>query len=332
MARYIFKRFLWGIVVLVFVVCLIASIIYLAPVDPSRLTFGQRSDAASVQAKKESLGLDKPLYVQLLLYINDLSPFGLKEGKWTLKSPYLRESFQSGRRVSEMMRDAVPKTLILALSSFVIAGILGIFFGLIAALNKDKMIDKILLSATALGYSVPSYVSAIVLAIVFGYWLKAFTGLNVQGSIFELNDMGDEIIVMKNLLLPSIALGIRPLAVITQLTRSSVLDVLSQPYIKTAIAKGLNKKKVIARHTLRNSMNPIASSLSGWLASLMAGAFFVENVFNFKGLGEMTVTALLSYDIPVILASVIFIAAVFVILNIVVDIAYVIIDPCVKLQ
>jgi peptide/nickel transport system permease protein len=182
-----------------------------------------------------------------------------------------------------------------------------------------------------MGYSLPSYVSAILLALVFGYYLQAWTGLNVQGSLFGIDDFGDEKIFWKNLILPALALGIRPIGIITQLTRSSMLDVLSQDYIRTAKAKGLSKTKVIFKHGLRNALNPVVTAVSGWFAALLAGAFFVENVFSYNGLGKITVDALLTRDIPVVLGAILFTAFLFVIINLLVDILYTFLDPRVKL-
>lgn len=326
----------------------ITSIIYLAPVDPTRLTFGQRSDAATVEAKQKELGLDQSLPVQLYRYLVDLSPINWmnKEDNrldnysysslfcgnscLIVKWPYLRESYQTGRPVIEIMREAIPKTAILALTAILIATILGVLFGLIAAVYKNKTLDSFIVMLSVFGYSLPSYVTAIILAVVFGFLLNAYTGLNIQGSIVELNDIGDEVIVWKNLILPSIALGLRPIAIITQLTRSAMLDVMNQPYIRTAKAKGLSYYSVLFKHALRNALNPVITAISGWFAALLAGAFFVENVFNFKGLGDITVNALLNFDIPVVLAAVLFTALVFIIINIIVDLLYILVDPRVK--
>lgn len=348
MFKFLITRLVNGIIVLGSVIVLISAIIYLAPVDPARLTFGQRSDVGTLEAKRIQLGLDKPLIVQLGYYLSDISPIailpnerlnihniyskiGFESRSLVLKSPYFRESYQSGRNVSELLADAIPKTIILAFSSLLLAIILGLFLGVIAALKKGKWIDHWIIGLTTIGYSVPSYVSAIVLALVFGYILAPVTGLNIQGSIFELNDLGDEIVVWKNLLLPSIALGIRSISIFAQLTRSAMLDVLSMDYIRTAKAKGLMFNQVVWKHGFRNALNPVATSISGWFASILAGAFFVENVFNFKGVGELTVKSLINYDIPVLLACVIFICVVFIIINILIDMLYPVLDPKVEL-
>jgi len=345
---FISKRLAYGFLVMVLVVITITSIIYLAPVDPTRLTFGQRSDAATVEAKQKELGLDQALPVQLYRYLVDLSPinwidsnndkldtyshFTLYQGDKSLiiKWPWLRESYQTGRPVIDIMKEAIPKTALLALCAILIATFLGLILGVIAAVKKNTKIDSLIVMLSVFGYSLPSYVTAIILAVLFGFLLNAYTGLNIQGSIVELNDIGDEVFVWKNLLLPSLALGLRPIAIITQLTRSAMLDVMSQPYIRTAKAKGLSYYTVLFKHALRNALNPVVTAVSGWFAALLAGAFFVENVFNFKGLGDITVNALLNFDIPVVLAAVLFTALVFIIINIIVDLLYVLIDPRIK--
>ena len=351
MINFILKRLLYGSAVMVLVVLIITSIIYLAPVDPTRLTFGQRSDNATVKAKKKELGLDQPLYVQLALYINDISPLSfhahslenqekygyfklipLGSNALVIKSPYLRESFQSGRKVTEILRGAIPQTAILALAAMIIATILGIILGVVASLKPGSWFDTSSIVASVMGYSLPSYIVAMILALVFGYWMADWTGLNIQGSLFELDDFGDEQTVWKNLILPAVALGIRPVALIMQLTRSTMLDILSMDYIRTAKAKGLDNKTVIFKHALRNALNPVTTAISGWFAGLLAGAFFVESVFSFNGLGQTTVNALLNFDIPVVLGCVLFTALVFVVMNIIVDVLYAVLDPRIRLS
>ena len=346
MLFFIIKRLLSGILVCISVVVIVSSIIYIAPVDPARLTFGQRSDDSTIESKREALGLDKPLHIQMAYYLRDVSPIAISSNsaylesakyvkatiplgktKILLKYPDLRESFQSARKVSSTLKEVIPLTVILAFSALILATILGILFGFIAAVQKGTWLDSFIVGVSTLGYSVPSYVSAILLAIVFGYIFSATTGLRMQGSLYELNDIGDEYLALKNIILPSIALGVRPVAVITQIARSSILDILSQDYVRTAVAKGLQYRDVLRKHVFKNSMNPVITVVSGWLASLLTGAFFVEYVFSYKGLGYTTVTALLNYDIPVILGSLLFVSMVFVVLNILVDILYKMINP-----
>ncbi len=352
MLQYLLRKLLYGFLVLILVTVLVSSIIYLAPVDPTRLTFGQRSDAATMKAKQRELALDQPLYIQLGAYLNDLSPIALYDDfeknqtkyqyfklfsfgatkVFVFKKPFLRESYQNGRLVTAILADAIPKTALLAIVALFFATFLGILLGIIAALKKNTWLDTLSTVLSVIGYSLPSYVAAIFLALIFGYWWSSFTGLNLQGSVFELDDFGDERIVWKNLILPALALGLRPVAIITLLTRSSLLDVLSQDYIRTAKAKGLSYWVVIFKHALRNALNPVVTAVSGWFAALLTGAFFIESVFSYKGLGEVTVNALINFDIPVILGAVIFTALVFVVINIVADLLYAWVDPRVAIR
>jgi peptide/nickel transport system permease protein len=162
--------------------------------------------------------------------------------------------------------------------------------------------------------------------------LNAYTGLNTVGSLYTIDDFGDEQLDLKNLILPALTLGLRPLAIIIQLTRSSLLDVLSQDYIRTATAKGLSFYKVVFKHALKNALNPVITAISGWFAGLMAGAVFVENVFNWKGIGSEVVTALSANDLPVVMGATLVFATIFVVINIGVDIVYGILDPRVRVQ
>ena len=349
MLRFVLSRLLYGGIVLLLVTILVSTIIYLSPVDPATLTFGQRLDEETVRLKREQLGLDLPLHEQVALYIRDVSPLFIgSQASWNesyeggyiaigsialgMKWPYLRESYQSGDTVSTMIISAFANTLILTAIALLLAITLGISLGLLAGYMQGTWVDRVIILISTLGFSVPSYVTAIVLGVVFGYYLRDYTGLNIQGSLFELNDLGDDVVVWKNLLLPAIALGIRPVAIITQLMRSSFLDTVGKKYVLAALAKGLSKRRVLKDHILRNAMNPVVTALSGWLAALLAGAFFVEFIFNYKGLGYVTVQALINYDIPVVLGALLFTSALFVMINIAVDIIYSVIDPRIELS
>lgn len=329
-----------GIVVVVF------FLFNVLPVDPARLTLGQRADVESVEAINKELGLDKPFMVQLGMYLNDISPIGIHEkndynrekykyislislGKKTLalKKPYLRKSYQSKREVWDILSEALPQTLILAIVSMILATIFGIFLGVIAAIRQHSWFDHTVMGISVLGISVPSYFSAMILAYLFGILWHDFTGLNPAGGLYQYNDIGDEYLAVKNMILPCIALGIRPIAIIFQLTRSSMLDVLSQDYVRTGFAKGLSFFRVLFKHALRNALNPVVTTISGWFAGLLAGAFFVEIIFDIKGLGYVTVNHLLKFDFPVAMGSVLFTAGIFVVINILVDILYGWIDP-----
>jgi peptide/nickel transport system permease protein len=157
--------------------------------------------------------------------------------------------------------------------------------------------------------------------------------LHITGSWFDIDiTTGERKLTLQNLILPAITLGIRPLAIITQLTRSAMLDVLDQDYIRTAYAKGLSRQQVIWKHGLRNALNPVITAVTGWFAELLAGAFFIEYIFGWKGIGKITVDALEKLDFPVVMGSVLVSATFFILINILADILYGIVDPRVRLK
>ena len=299
MIKYILKKSSYGIVVLGLVVLIISSIIYLSPVDSATSTMGQMTTEEMMDVKRKELGLDQPFHIQVFRYFKDILPFGIvqsgsvEESKYdhtkifsfgndnhfVFKIPYLKRSFQTNEKVHVILAKAIPQTFILALSAILLATFFGIILGIIAALSKNSWLDNTAVVGSVMGYSLPSYVSAMFLALIFGFYLGDWTNLNVRGSLVDVDNFGDEKIFWKNLILPTLALGIRPVAIITQLTRSAMLDVLSQDFIRTAKAKGLSKIKIVVKHALRNALNPVVTAISGWFAALLAGAFFVENVF-----------------------------------------------------
>ncbi len=355
--KFIAKRLLNGVFVMVGVIILIFVLFNILPVNSARMTLGQRADQASVAAIEKEFRLNLPWYDRLALYFNDLSPvsfnnqadadaptylnpddvvfcklFTAGNTSVVLKMPYLGKSFQNRRKVSEVLGENVFPTVVLALSAMTFASILGIILGVFAAIRQYSFWDNAILVMSTFGVSQPSYFSGIILATVFGYYLRDYTGLNVRGSLTDLGYSGELVIIWKNLWLPMIALGVRPVAIITQLTRSTMLDVMGQDYIRTARAKGLSSYKVIFKHALRNALNPVVTSISGWLAAVITGAFFIEKVFDYKGLGLQTINALLSFDFPVVMGSVLLVAFVFVTMNIFTDILYSVLDPRVTVK
>lgn len=329
------------------------------PGDPARMMMGQRADEESINAIKKDLGLDQPLTVQFLMYVNDLSPISvhnevnenhylfLDDEKYeytrlfpvssdnvlVVKYPYLRRSYQTRRKVSELLMEAMPETTILALTAIILSTFFGIILGIIAALKKGSFVDQASLVFSVLGISGPAFFMALLFAWIFGYVLSDYTGLNMQGSLFTLDDYGNgEYLDLKNLVLPALTLGIRPLSIVVQLTRSSLLDVMSQDYIRTAKAKGLSLYGVVMKHALKNALNPVITAMSGWFASLMAGAVYIEMVFNWKGIGYEVFKATEMYDFPIVMGSVLLIAAIFVVINIMVDILYGFLDPRVRVR
>jgi peptide/nickel transport system permease protein len=315
--------------------------------DPARLVMGQTGDAATLANIRKELGLDQSRTVQLLRYVNDLSPIcihtrtdirekelnGIFLGGETsigLKVPYLRRSYQSKQDVTSLLTDALSGTILLATASMLLAILLGIPLGVFAAVNHNTWIDRSAILASIAGISAPSFFMGIVIAYFFGFVLHAYTGLSMTGSLFELSPFDGNKISFQNLILPALTLGIRPLAIITQLTRSSMLDILSQDFIRTARAKGLNQNTILLRHALPNALNPVITAITGWFAELLAGAFFVEFIFGWKGIGKLTVDALEKLDYPVLMGSVLMTSAIFVLVNILSDLLYAWVDPRIR--
>ncbi len=357
MFRYAVIRLMYGILVLFGVVTLIFFLFNVLPGDPARMMLGQRADISSVEAINCDLGRDKPMIVQYLGFLNDVSPLSFhttKENSGTfdfdnskypsaiqllnvgqtkivLKKPYLRRSYQSKRPVSEILSEAFIPTMVLATVAMIAATIIGLILGIFSALHKDGWFDRVSLIVSILGMSLPSFFAAILIAWLFAYVLADYTGLSMFGSLYTVDDFGrGEYINLKNLILPAVTLAIRPLAIITELTRSSMLDVMSQDYIRTARAKGLSLYRIITRHALKNALNPVVTAVSGWFASLMAGAVFVEYIFDWKGVGVVIVDALEKYDFPVVMGAVLFISVLLIIINIFADLVYGILDPRIR--
>lgn len=352
MISYLIRKFLYGSAVMLGIVVVVFFLFNILPVDPARMTQGQRADVQSLQAVRKEFGLDKPVPVQFLYYINDLSPLGIhlntpqerqkyryvslmhisNQKVLALKWPYLRRSYQTSKDVASLLMEVVPNTLILATTAMLFAIVIGVFLGIASAINKDTWIDRSALAFSTLGISAPSFFAGIIIAWIFGFVLSKYTGLNMSGSLYSYDPFKGQVIIWKNLLLPMVTLGFRPLAIIVQLTRNAMLDVLGQDYIRTARAKGLSEHTIIYRHALKNALNPVITAIATWFASLLAGSFFVEYIFGYNGLGKTTVNALEMSDFPVVMGAILFIAFIFVVINILVDVVYVWIDPRVKLQ
>lgn len=349
---------MYGLLVILGVVTLVFFLFNILPGDPARMMLGQRADAESIEIINRDLGRDQPLGVQYLNYLNDLmpiswhsqnadSPFYLDDDKYApyvrlitigqssivAKAPYLRRSYQSKRKVTEVISAAFPQTALLAVVAMSFALLIGILLGILSAVYKDSWIDRLAVFLSTLGMSLPSFFAAILIAWLFAYVLADWTHLSMFGNLFSIDDYGEgQYLDLKNLILPALTLGIRPLATLTQLTKNSMLDALSQDFVRTARAKGMSYRRVLFRHALRNALNPIVTSASGWLAGLLAGAVFVEYVFDWKGMGVVVVDALDKYDFPVVIGVILFICIILVLINILTDLLYGILDPRVRVR
>ena len=349
MLKFIVKKMLYGLLVLIGVVVLV-FFLFQGFGDPSRQIMGQSSDSTTQANIRKELYLDQPKWKQFFLYVNDISPIAIHskediqtkqligffiggDRKFGIKLPYLRRSYQSRRDVREILMEALPATLMLATAAMLIAIVIGIPLGVVAAVRQNTWMDTSAVFGSIVGISAPSFFMAIIIAYIFGFLLTDWTGLHISGSWFEVDSStGERRLSLQNLILPAVTLGIRPLAIITQLTRSAMLDVLDQDYIRTAYAKGLSKRVVVWRHGLRNALNPVITAVTGWFAELLAGAFFVEFIFDWEGIGKVTVEALEKLDYPVVMGSVLISSVFFIFISILADILYGIVDPRERIQ
>jgi peptide/nickel transport system permease protein len=354
MLKFITRKIAYGILVLLGVIVLV-FFLFQGFGDPSRIVMGQTGDSTTQANIRKDLylinekGEPIPKFNQFLYYLNDVSPVCLHskadiarkklrgffiggDKKFGIKIPYLRKSYQSKREVWTILIQALPGTLMLALAAMIIAVLIGIPLGVLAAVRQNSWLDTTAIFSSIVGISAPSFFMGIIMVYVFGFVLSDWTGLHIAGSWFAIDDEGHRRLTLQNLVLPAITLGIRPLAIITQLTRSAMLDVLDQDYIRTAYAKGLSRRTVIWKHGLRNALNPVITAITGWFAELLAGAFFVEYIFGWQGIGKVTVDALEKLDYPVVMGSVLISATFFILINILADILYGVVDPRVRLN
>jgi len=315
---------------------------------------GQNADQETKAAIERQYHLDQPAWKRLALHFHDLVPLSIcaddENSLWHntdaiqyghrlvtiggknlwLKLPYLGRSFQSQELVSLLIWEKFKTTFLLTMLAMFFASFLGIAMGVLAAIYHQRWPDQVILSISSLGISAPSFFVGIMLALIFGYYLSSYTGLSFRGSLIEYDDQGLASLSLKNLILPVLALSLRPLAIITQMTRNAMLDTLKEDYIRTAMAKGLSYPIVVYKHALINALNPVVSSIAGWFGSLLAGAYFIEIIFDMKGLGALTVNALMKFDTPLVLGASLLIACNFVIISFSLDFIYRWLDPRVK--
>lgn len=301
--RYALQRFLLAIPVLLGVSALTFLMLHLVPGDPVAAMFiGQGgAKAEQLEAVREQLGLNDPLPVQYVRYMGNVL-----QGD-------LGRSIRTNEPVAEMIRRNFPQTLQLTLASMGVAIVLGVSLGVIAAVKRGRIVDNVVMLIALAGVSMPSFWLGLLLISVFSIWLGWFPIIGGSG--------------WRGLALPAMALGFAAAAIIARMVRSSLLEVLGENYVVTARAKGLTEQRVIVRHALRNAAIPVITIVGLQFGGLLAGAVIVEQVFTRQGLGRMLVSALQSRDFPVAQGGVLFVAVVYVLVNLLVDLLYGVVDP-----
>lgn len=306
MVRYILKRLMYAIVS-VWAICTITFFIAAsAPGDPVLLAAGQHTDPAVIASVRHNLGLDQPVHIRYLRYLG-----GILHGD-------LGKSLVRHEPIADFLKRGIPPTFILATTAIIIALVLGVVLGVFASLKPNTWIDRIMMASLLVGVSVPNYVLGPVLILIFAVKLG---WLPVAG-------WGEPVY----LVLPAIVLAAKPAALIGRMTRSSMLEVLRQDYIRTAWAKGLEPRQVIFKHALKNAFLPVLTTAGVSFGYLLSGSFVVETVFNVPGVGYESINSLTTNDYSLIQGTTLLLAVSFVSVNLVVDILYAFIDPRVKLE
>lgn len=329
MVNYIIKRLLALIPILIGVSLIVFLIVHLIPGDPAQTMLGERATAEAIASLRESMGLNDPLYVQFFRFFSRL-----------LRGD-LGRSIMSNSLVWEELLIRFPATLELSFFSMIFAVIVGVPAGIFAATHQNSWFDNLSMLFALFGVSMPIFWLGLMLIWLFGVelaWLppssrlsvgvnlNVITNLYVLDSIIQSNwvALWDSI---RHLILPSAALGTIPMAMIARMTRSSMLEVLRQDYIRTAYAKGLRERIVVYKHALKNALVPIITVVGLQFGILLGGAVLTETIFSWPGLGKYLVDAIYARDFPVVQGGILFFAFTFVLVNLIVDLSYATIDP-----
>ncbi|GED70796.1 peptide ABC transporter permease [Brevibacillus reuszeri] len=301
MAQYLWNRLAAGLLVVFGISVFTFALVHMIPGDPVRMMLGQKATQEQVEHIREQMGLNKPLVEQYTTYVT-----GIIQGDFGT-------SLKTGQPVLTEIMNRFPATLKIAVTAILIAIVVGIAMGIVAAKYKDTIVDRAVLTLATMGVSIPGYWLGLLLMLLFAVKWKWFPIAGGTG--------------LKDLVLPAVTLGVYASTIICRLTRSGMLEVLSQDYIRTARAKGINESVILFRHAFRNVMIPVVTVVGLQMASLLGGAVLIEQVFSWPGIGTLAIDAIFSRDFPMIQGTTLFMGIVYVSVNIVIDLLYGFIDP-----
>jgi peptide/nickel transport system permease protein len=336
MLQYVLKRLLGLIPVLFGITLAVFLLLRLIPGDPAIVLAGERATPEQVAALRDQLGLNQPLLLQYFAFLGNLLRLNLGN------------SLISGIPVLEEIRMRWTATVELAIAAMFVAIVLGIPAGVLAAVQKNRWLDQVTMGGSLIGVSLPVYWLGLLLIYLFSVtlnWLppsgrigieggltfQPITGFYLLDSLLRLN-LPVFVDVLAHLVLPALTLGTIPLAIVARITRSTMLDVLSQDYIRTAKAKGLPDRVVIFRHALKNALLPINTTIGLQFGTLLGGAILTETIFSWSGIGSWIYEGILARDYPVVQGGVVFVAIMFVLVNLLVDLSYGFVDPRVQFR
>lgn len=328
---YILRRLLSLLPVLFGITLLVFAFLHLIPGDPAVVLLGERATPEQVASLRTQLGLDKPLIVQYLAFLGNLLSFNLGN------------SIISGISIADEIQTRLPASFELTMSAMLVALVLGIPAGVLAAVQKNRWLDNLTMSGSLIGVSLPVYWLGLLLVYLFAvnlHWLPPSGRLSVQAGFnfqpithfyvldallrLDWQTLAD---VLVHLVLPALTLGTIPLAIVARITRSAMLEVLSQDYIRTARAKGVPEWRVVFQHALKNALLPVSTVTGLQFGSLLGSAILTETIFAWPGIGSWIYEGILARDYPVVQGGVIFVSIAFVLINLLVDISYTFLDP-----
>lgn len=308
MSGYIIRRIFTAIPVLIGATFLVFMVMHLSPGDPAQIMAGEDASQEDVEMLRAKLGLDQPLIVQYATYMENV--VSLDFGR----------SIRSNREVLPELMTNFSNTVELAVLGTIIASVIGVGLGVIAAIKQNSWIDNAVMSFSLIGLSVPIFLLGVLLVLFFASYIQIFPATGRGGPLWTVEGL-------KHAILPAFSLGLAASGSIARLARSAMLEVLKEDYIRAALAKGLKVKKIILKHALRNASIPILTIIALQFGYLLGGAVITEVIFAWPGIGRMTVDAIMAKDFPVVQGAVLLIVVVFVLVNLIVDLLYAVLDP-----
>jgi len=312
MLRYIVKRVVHGLVVMWAVATTVFLGLRALPGDPARIALGIKASDESVAALRARLGLDQPLHVQYVEWFQDILTLDLGR------------SITSGQEITTLLAGSVPKTLSIGMLAIVIGLLIALPAGIISATNKNEPADYAATVIAFLGISMPAFFIGILLAVLLGGWLNVLPA-------FGYTPLSEGVVPwFEHILMPAFAVGLPYAAIVMRMTRSSLLEVRNQQYMKTARAKGIHPRVALFKHAMQNALIPVVTVAGIQVAIILVGSVTVEIVFGIRGLGRLLVNSMLNHDYPVVQAVILVVAAIMVGMNIFVDLLYTLIDPRIR--
>lgn len=312
MIALIIKRLVATAFVMAFVALFVFALLHLAPGDPAAVIAGDIATKEDIERIRSSLGLDLPFHTQFFNWLG-----AIVQGD-------LGTSIFSGRPVSELIMQRVEPTLALTTTTILLSVVVAIPLGIVAAWRAGSWVDRSMMGFAVLGFSVPVFVFAYLLIMIFAAQLKL---VPVMGYVSPSDDVGG---FLRAIILPTVALGVTYVALIARITRASMLEAINQDYIRTAHAKGLGIVPILFRHALRNASVPIVTTVGIGIALLIGGVVVTESVFAIPGLGRLTADSILRRDYPIVQGVILIFSAIYVLINLAIDIIYIIVDPRIR--